>query len=227
MSFFNYNKPFEGRFSIYSVIAKLALTIVFLIFMATIFFYVKHNLYPVMGTCMIPNIEPEGRAVFVDLDADYERGDILVAYNNFNSRMCKRVVALGGDKFGVIFNSQTGFYDVVLWKNGEEAPEVLHEEYLIDKSLNYYLHDNLYNWYLQYKTFEDVEFEGQTYQFLVVPEDSIFMIGDNRKDSYDCADYGPLKAKYVMGKVDLIVKEDAFHVLDVMAYLIGLRGTFE
>ncbi len=126
---------------------------------------------------------------------DPQRGEIIVFKYPFENRdFVKRCVAVAGDTIQII--------DKVLYVNGEkiEEPYVCHKDW---------------------RNFSDVPYDSKIYQEkwehgelfgilgghlrdnfgpVVVPEDCIFAMGDNRDNSMDSRFWGPLHKKYLKGK---------------------------
>lgn len=103
-----------------------------------------------------------------------ERYDIIQFSNEEGQLYVKRVIGLPGEL--VIFKENTIF---VQTPGGEEFP--LAEHYLSDQII----------------TKTPV---GQVNEFLV-PEDSYFLVGDNRMFSVDSRVYGPIHRRHIHGKV--------------------------
>ena len=110
-----------------------------------------------------------------------QRGDIVVIHQtskNYNKPIVKRVIGLGGDT--VVINHDTNEITVTD-KNGNT--ELLNEEaYLTLRS------EQIYHGTTTYK----------------VPEEKIFVLGDNRNESMDSRDglnMGYIDSKKVLGKV--------------------------
>ena len=141
-------------------------------------------------------------AVMVSKIKPFTRGDIIVIDKNEQDGegnekyVIKRLIAEGGDKITVRFID--GFYRIVLIKSGEIDEQILDEEYIQDLSIN----QSLYQKFTVMLANEPVETDGD---FLILAEDEVFYLGDNRKNSTDCSVYGPIKRENVVGKADYII----------------------
>lgn len=123
------------------------------------------------------------------------KGDIIVVhkikdYGDDEVNVIKRLIAVGGDSIEVLPTGQ-------ILLNGE----LLEEDYVNETNRsslydNFYDTDGLIN--TQPELFEDKK--------LIVPKDHIFYLGDNRGESADCSSYGPVHKKYLIAKVDFIIK---------------------
>ena len=61
---------------------------------------------------------------------------------------------------------------------------------------------------------EHIRYDSALHTYvLTVPENYIFFLGDNRGGSTDCSDFGPLEEKYLLAKVDFVLKYNS-NVLD-------------
>ena len=174
-----------------------------------IFFNFTHIYYNVYGPSMSPTLNAGVTtpsecidAVMVSKIKSFTRGDIIVIDRNEKDSegnekyVIKRLIAEGGDKITVRLIE--GNYRIVLIKAGQTDEILLDEEYIPDLSAN----DNLN------KKFQImVENEPVNYKdgFLILADDEVFYLGDNRSNSSDCSVYGPAKRKDVVGKADYII----------------------
>lgn len=123
------------------------------------------------------------------------KGDIIVVKkitNNQNEgiNVIKRLIAIEGDKIKVLSTGQ-----IVL--NGE----ILQEDYVntINREI---LYEKFYGTNgLKIKN-PDLFIDDE----LFVPKNHIFYLGDNRGESEDCASYGPIHKKYLIARVDYVIK---------------------
>ena len=102
----------------------------------------------------------------------------------------KRLIAIEGDKIKVLSTGQ-----IVL--NGE----ILQEDYVntINREI---LYEKFYGTNgLKIKN-PDLFIDDE----LFVPKNHIFYLGDNRGESEDCASYGPIHKKYLIARVDYVIK---------------------
>lgn len=129
------------------------------------------------GPSMAPTIEPDDR-MLVDLeyyyDNPFERGDIIVFIAPNQNFYVKRVIGLPGETVRMSNNQ--------LYINDE-----LQEEPYIEDAVNQAgARGEKYN----------MDFDAVT-----VPENSVFVLGDNRRNSYDSIMMGPISYESVIGKV--------------------------
>jgi signal peptidase I len=123
------------------------------------------------------------------------RGDMVAFMSPFENRyLVKRCVAIEGDTVEII--------DKVLYVNGTMVNEtyVYHTDENTYKKVNY--HNDRYQ-----KDWEQAKFGDlfgiqvrDNFGPVVVPDDCIFAMGDNRDVSFDSRFWGPLHKKYLKGK---------------------------
>ncbi len=127
------------------------------------------------------------------------RGDIIIFKYPVNERkhFVKRCVALPGDTVMI--------RDKVLYVNGRkvEEPYAVHKDPNVLPQL-YRLSDNPVAQRMYQKSWENKEFMQNPYvrdNFgpVVVPEGTVFALGDNRDYSYDSRYWGPVPYKLIIG----------------------------
>ncbi|WP_022793748.1 signal peptidase I [Marinococcus halotolerans] len=120
--------------------------------------------YVVSGPSMLPTVEDGQRMIINKIGyafSEPERSDIIVFHANENSDYIKRVIGLPGDT--------VEYRDDTLYINGEAQEEPYLEEYQNETSGAFT---------------QDFTLEGVTGE-TTVPEDSYFVMGDNRPRSED------------------------------------------
>lgn len=128
----------------------------------------------IKGSAMAPSYK-DGQKILTlnrNLDKKIERGSvyIFVAPKNSSIEYIKRVVGLPGE---TVMFSDGGIYI-----NGEKLEE-------------------------PYVNGETILFNGGLYEenvAVTIPEDSYFMMGDNRSRSADSREYGPINKSLIKGK---------------------------
>lgn len=128
----------------------------------------------VEGGSMLPTLTNGERIITTPLYGELQRGDIVVINRKNDTAIIKRVVAVEGDTVDIDY--ETG----MLYVNGEAVKE----DYLAASMQH-----------IQYPG-------GNTELPLVVEEDHVFVLGDNRNVSLDsrAAELGPVEEKEVFGK---------------------------
>lgn len=214
-----------------AILNGISIFLVISLFLIAIFMS-SHVYYNVKGTSMEPNIlqastNYAGDACYVEKGSKFSYGDIIVAEKDRTKDVVKRVIAMGGDKVGYYFNTETGFYEVLLIKKDLE-PKILDENYLFEKvnesqkALMQANNEYSYNKFITHITsLEDYNFNGQIVKVFNVPENQLFLLGDNRATSIDSSEYGAVPEKNVIGKVVLITKQGTFPVWDMIAQSIN------
>ncbi len=154
-------------------VATIALAIVLSLVIRS---FVAHAFHVESGS-MLPNLEPGDRILVSKLSDNPSRGD-LVVFERPNGDLVKRVVALAGE---------TVYFDEGLIKIGDQW---LNEPYL-SAGVGTYVRRAIPDC----ETPEGVD-EGSA---CTVPEDHIFVLGDNRRVSYDSRDFGPVPRDDIIG----------------------------
>lgn len=130
---------------------------------------------------------------------NFSRGDIIVAKKN-GYNVIKRAIALEGDTLEIKKEADGYFYIFVNNKKTDES-------YLLDLSHNEILFQTIKNTYkTDWATKVDITFSSDSLSF-VIPQNHCFYLGDNRLNSLDCADYGPVQEKDITHKVIFVVPD--------------------
>ena len=157
----------------------------------------------VSGASMQPTINNEWTilqshkedTVFIDLREKCERGDIIVIDKN-DKYIIKRLIGIGNDRVNIIRNEVTS--EVELYVNGI----LVIEDYVVYK-------DGLETTLANFEALKDEEL-GMPWLFneygeLIVPENQIFYLGDNRGFSRDSSIEGTISQENLVGKVEIII----------------------
>jgi len=170
----------------------LFLVAVFVILIAFSRVYIADR---VKGESMCPTFS-EGDIVYYSTTHEITYGDIVIIETS-DKDIIKRVIGLSGDKIE-IKEDVTGYYYV--YRNGER----LHEPYINGIEGNTKKHN-------EFKTFQ-----GES---VVVGENEFFVLGDNRANSSDSAQYGCFSYTQLAGRVDYTVKSGRIPSLDIFRQL--------
>ena len=199
-----YNKRKIGAEIAYNFFVALLVTfsLVFIAFSVT---YIAD--VPVLGISMQPTLNPKGETksdiVYINRFANYTYGDIIVIKQDQleHEYIIKRVIGLQNDTINIISNSYTG--EVELYVNDI----LLHEDYIYDITTstdpnNLGMEATLSN-FIHLKATKPELFNANGY--LVVPENQVFVLGDNRGVSLDSSMQGPYSTSSVVGRVDFVI----------------------
>jgi signal peptidase I len=147
--------------------------------------------FVVEGDSMNPNLHDEERLIvnkIVYTIGSPKRGDVIVFHATQEKDYIKRVIALPGDTIELT--------DDQLFVNGKPYEE----PYL--KSV------------IESAKMQGSSFNTRDYGPMKVPEDHIVVFGDNRPNSQDSRDLGPIPVNTVVGRADLIFWPiHAFHLI--------------
>ncbi|MFC4322306.1 signal peptidase I [Litchfieldia salsa] len=138
--------------------------------------------YEVEGESMMPTLQDGNLLIVNKLGVrfgDVERFDIIVFQGNTDDYV-KRIIGLPGDELE--------YKDDTLYINGKDINEPFLNSYKLKL-----VGGNLTGDF----TLEEVT--GET----IVPEESYFVLGDNRLGSWDSRHFGLIKKNQIVGKVDI------------------------
>lgn len=149
--------------------------------------------YVVHGQSMMPTIHDGNRVIVNKIDYDFgkpKRFQLIVFHYSKHEDFIKRVIGLPGDTLH--------YKNDVLYVNGKAMKEPYLKPYK----------DRL-NSGLLTKNFSLKEKTGH----LTVPKGHVFVLGDNRRNSYDSRYFGFVPINKIVGKVDVRYWPfDTFHV---------------
>lgn len=160
--------------------AKTLTVILLLVVVVRSFLFTNYIVY---GQSMMPTIHDRDRVIINKIGYDIgspERFDLVVFHANESTDYIKRVIGLPGDSIE--------YKNDVLYVNGEAI-----EETYLDNAREKYV-DVLYT--------DDFTLE-QLSGMKFVPENHIFVLGDNRRNSVDSRIIGFVPIEQVVGKADL------------------------
>lgn len=151
---------------------------VFAMFIVILIFTFFFRIVEVEGESMTDTLQDKDRLIMTHLNYTPEKDDIVVINSTFlNKTIIKRVIGTEGDHVTVDYNSNT------VTVNGEKLADEHIKEVMFDTGL----------FDPSYKTSEGV------YEY-DVPEDYIFVMGDNRNGSKDSRYIGFVEEDSVLGK---------------------------
>lgn len=162
----------------------------------------------VIGSSMHPTLNSQNGIandiVFVNMyDKDLEYLDIVVVKTDTDN-IIKRVIGVAGDKIDIVFVDGT----YKLERNGQ----VINESYIEVTSNPTVPNDEKNGMFKTYERFQQLKI-NQPELFdengkLIVSQDSVFVLGDNRRVSLDSSYYGTFDMSKVVGKVERIKYSD-------------------
>jgi len=126
-------------------------------------------------------------------------GDIVLV-NRPNDIVIKRIIAVGGQKITLRKESDE-LYHYYISNDVNSIGEILEENYISNENRLYMN----YSYYVEFLLSTGAE-ENSEYlnceASIVVPEDKIFILGDNRRVSQDGHSYGFINENDIIGKVE-------------------------
>lgn len=156
------------------ILVALAVTLIVLFFFVTP--------YVVSGESMMPTLHNGDHIMVQKVGYTVERGDIILFERPGSDKPpVKRVIAVAGDS--VQFDGQNWLV------NGE----VLQEDYILTAE---YESD-----YVSPFTCDSAEIADMITNGFTLGEGELFVLGDNRNNSYDSHRYGAISSDWVIGKV--------------------------
>ena len=200
-------------------LAHALLTLLIIFALMIIFFNSTHLVATVEKYSMEPNIH-SGATCYASTNTNFSYNDIVLAYAPDNKKVIKRVVALGGDKIGFYFNQTTNEYQTLLIKNNSNNITVLNEDYLTHTvksepaAINSFLSNNA--------PLAKQQYNSQDVWFLQLAENEVFLLGDNRSNSVDSTEYGPLEKTDIFAKVDLVVNNPNHCYFEIIKYMLKI-----
>ncbi|MBO5850831.1 MAG: signal peptidase I [Clostridia bacterium] len=166
------NKPKKVIGDIIVVVSLLL--VLALLYLATNFWLSVH----VVKNVSMQTTLNDGDIVLADKFATPKHGNVIIFKYDDDTDYIKRVIATEGDT--LYFEKKNGEWVVYIKYKGEALREVLNEPYLKEGTIT--------------------EYRG-TSASIVVGEDELFVMGDNREESYDSRDFGLIKKEQVKGVV--------------------------
>ena len=205
------------------------------IFVFGILFYCNTflSLYPISGSSMQPLINAtydSGDFAYGTRNTkDVTYGDIIIYKKNSNKLVIKRVIAMSNDN--IMIKEDNGEYALYLQYNSTGEWQKLEEDYVKDKSSYEITYQELY-WSvlphgggegrLEYIPASKILTDENGNKYYHVNEGEIFYAGDNRRTSYDCFDYGAMKADRMVAKVVYLIHRNEPRIWQVVMQFLGI-----
>ena len=207
------------------IIQGILNTLLFFVLVALILVCIFKLVYietEVEGTSMYPTINA-GAIDDVAYINRLHKGDIgdIVVYdtkkfdeNGKHKYIIKRLIATAGMRVDFKIADDN---EIVLYIDGKK----IDEPYVKNKI--YKDGENLPRKYRDWQTYlKSINYENYNENGLLIKEGEVFLLGDNRANSQDSATEGPYKLDNLIGRVDVIVKENENVFSEFFEYLISL-----
>lgn len=210
------------------IISLCAGAIFIALFLSIFVFVYSHEYYPVIGQSMCPTINrnaDEENGVYVDTSNKGSFQNVVVAKSPTDSEktVVKRIVGMPGDKLSFIeIDGITELYRIA---SGTTEIIKVSEPYIKNLEGNTHHKYTLENVNPNLKTFEFVRFNDTIQKFIVVGENEVFLMGDNRGNSTDSTTYGSVPQSNIVGKVDYLVTNSYVQVFEILFKIITFKGS--
>ncbi len=181
-----------------------------------LWFCISHSLKVVEGLSMQPTINKtyvkhkQYDIVLYNKFQTAKRSDIIILnfadHDTQHPHVIKRVIAKEGDKLNIEWNNTN--QKLVVTLNGQvleenytlKDPDDPQKDHKDSKTCATKFQNNKYYW--------DVEIDESG--AITIPKGCIFALGDNRTNSEDCSNVGPIKESNVLGVVDTLIANGTF-----------------
>lgn len=223
----------DNVLKVWKILPDLCLFLIFVLYIAmTLVFVTNYNYYKVRQTSMRPLLNnydnPDiNDGVYVNLRAIPEVGDVIIVnyYINEETSLIKRLIGDGGDKIAItettLSDGITKKYEVLRIPKGNSTPYALVENYVSPENRVFGMKKVYDNFTLLLNAANKETING--IDFLVIADDEIFYMGDNRGNSDDGSKYGAVKRRHLVGRVDIIVHREQNSLFHIFEYMLGFR----
>lgn len=156
--------------------------------------------------------------------AEAEIGDIVIIDTGDNNLIIKRLIAVAGDRVRYEYNDETNVYDLYI-NNIVQTEDYIKENITISKlqtsnnPLKYVdITDSTgFNPLGLLKSNQPENFDE--YGNYIVPENQVFVMGDNRIYSTDSKSYGGYDKSTIVGVVQMIIRADDNKFVKVLDFV--------
>jgi len=217
--------PYKPESRAKFILKNTLYVLLILVISVTFVYLATHYAKPVHGASMQPtlnNTSADDRdVVIVNKYAEPKYGDIVIMdISNIGSQytgitdkqaslLIKRVIAMPGDRIRMEYDELTQITKVFI--NGTE----LVEDY-IGPSQSYKYYNNFVHQTHWAKKISPVNGE------IIIPDNMIFCMGDNRDNSKDCRYFGPVNIDCIQGVVENILP-DGSTLNDIISWIFGFE----
>ena len=200
-----------------NVVLNVCLVIALIFTAYFIFFSLTHFSSNVQGSSMVPtfnNTEGEQDRVLASKIAKYSYGDVVILHveengNEQGKDIIKRIYAFGGDSVDMLYEEH--YLKIIV--NGNVVTENQYREPV------YY--ESEPNTYLHFCALKSAwQGEGGGDEAIILPKDTVFVLGDNREDSRDSATYGAYKLSCIKAKVLTKIPNNSFAPFELIKYYL-------
>lgn len=200
-----------------NIVLNVFLVIAIIVTAYFIFYSFTHFSSNVQGTSMLPTYNSNGGEdrILASKIAHYSYGDVVILSvqdeeNQKTKDIIKRVYAFGGDSVDMKFDGH--YLSIIV--NGEVVSENQYSE-----PIDYNGNEPLT--YINFCTLKNSwRGEGGGSEPIILPENTIFVLGDNRLDSSDSATHGAYDISSVKAKVLTTIAENSFAPFELLKYYL-------
>lgn len=226
LNVFTYKKYKNKQFAL-QLIANIFLLFCAIFAVFCVLFSIQYESAPVYGFSMQPTLNrdyDQQNVVYIRKNADFTYGDIIVIHKSSteegNKYIIKRVIGMPGDQISFRPVDENGTLVYYTFRNGTK----LDEDYLLRQSDVEYSYDHLVN-FATTGTLEQKQCFSRVDGYLTytVPDNQVFVLGDNRQVSLDSSYNGAYSIDEVLGKVEYIEDSDLPYVLFIAKHFFTIK----